>query len=289
MHIKWNSNWLSIMNSSNFLNNLESPKKSGKQGMLTSLNNGMDSVQISQAAINALKSMQKSGESESTESDVVKGFSKILEDKLDGLVTAGMLTAEQETAIQNVLIPQEKGIPAHYRRHEALDKILDGLISYGAITEEQKSAIADALKPPRSGDSDPEANGLEQKLKEKLDSLVTAGTITSDQETAVIDALKPPQDDDSDPEAKGLAQQLKAKLDSLVTAGTLTSEQEKAVQDALISHKKGHPRHHHRSGIENILNSLVDKGTITDEQKDAIEEALNPTAASDNSAEETEA
>ncbi|WP_243173251.1 hypothetical protein [Clostridium beijerinckii] len=72
---------------------------------------------------------------------------------LDNLVTAGTLTSDKETAIENALKPQEK-----------------------QLGEKDKSKGIEKYK---------------EMINTKLDGLVTAGTITTDQETTIIEALTP--------------------------------------------------------------------------------------------------
>jgi competence protein ComGC len=162
----------------------------------------------------------------SAASDTAKGpgFSDTVKTAVDSLVTAGTITADQETAVLTALqppAPTDGTAPADTGKHDRMTAPLDALVTAGTITSDQETAIADALKAAGPHDSD--------SCKTALDALVTAGTITADQETAVLTALQPKAD------GTAKTNPMTAALDALVTAGTITADQETAILTAVHS------------------------------------------------------
>ena len=143
--------------------------------------------------------------------------------KLDGLVTAGTITADQETAIKAAITPQGnfKGGAKGGEHKDMFKTKLATLVTAGTITSDDQTAIETALSSAKGN------------FKTVLDSLVTAGTITSDKATAIETAIAP-KDGFKGGEHKDM---FKTKLAELVTAGTITSDQQTAIEAALTPSK----------------------------------------------------
>jgi len=146
----------------------------------------------------------------------VPGSNKGVITKLDALVTAGTITATEETAIEAALTTTDKigtGVKVGIKAQ------LDALVTTGIITSTQEAAIETVLTPVKidTGTS-------------KLDALVTAGTITATEEGAIKVAIAT-----ADKVDLGIKTGIKAQLDALVTIGIITSTQETSIEAALIS------------------------------------------------------
>jgi polyhydroxyalkanoate synthesis regulator phasin len=112
---------------------------------------------------------------------------------LDALVTAGTITADQETAIADAL----RNAAPHDA--DSCKTALDALVTAGTINADQETAVLTALQPqaPAGGtapdgtapDGTRPENGRQDHMTSALDALVTAGTITADQETAILTAI----------------------------------------------------------------------------------------------------
>ncbi len=177
------------------------------------------------------------------------GFAQLIKTKLDSLVSAGTISADQETAVQTALTPSSDGTtpPAGsgaFAGHDSTSRIkvkLDALVTAGTISADQETALVTALTPSSDGNVPSAGVGHDftSQIKVKLDALVTAGTISADQETAVETALAPSSDGTNLSAGTGagagndFTQQIKVKLDALVTAGTISADQETAIQAAL--------------------------------------------------------
>ena len=115
------------------------------------------------------------------------GTNNNIKTQLDTLVTAGAITSDQETSIEEAL--------ASAKDPSTIKTQLDALVTAGTITSDEETAIEEALTPSDKGGSNNRGNGDKQDntdfIKYALDALVTAGTITSDQETAILEVLKP--------------------------------------------------------------------------------------------------
>jgi len=179
------------------------------------------------------------------------GFAQLIKTKLDSLVSAGTISADQETAVQTALTSPSGGTTppsgsGAFAGHDFTSQIkvkLDALVTAGTISTDQETALVTALTPS-SDETAPSAGAghdFTSQIKVKLDALVTAGTISADQETAVENALAPSSDGTNlsagtDTGAgNDFTQQIKVKLDALVTAGTISADQETAIQAALNS------------------------------------------------------
>jgi competence protein ComGC len=173
------------------------------------------------------------------------GFDKMKGNLFTSLVTAGTITAEQKTAIENAIKEAREA-------KKDVKEALDALVKAGTITQAQEDAVIKAMPMGRGGH-----NGFHGN---KLDELVTAKTITAEQKTAVENAVK------TACEAK---KDVKEALDALVKAGTITQAQEDAVIKAMPMGRGGHNGFH-----GNKLNELVTAKTITAEQKTAVENAI---------------
>jgi competence protein ComGC len=168
------------------------------------------------------------------------GFVQVIKQQLDNLVTAGTITQDQETAIENVLTPSSEGTSTS-QKHDFAQGIktkLDSLVSAGTITQDQETAVITELQSRTGGNS-----------KSKLDGLVSAGTITQDQETAIENALTPSSDGTSASQKHDFAQGITTKLDSLVSAGTITQDQENALLEALKTTANGMETSHATKGL----------------------------------------
>jgi competence protein ComGC len=82
--------------------------------------------------------------------------------QLDTLVTAGTITADQETAVLNLFTRQDNGKAGNHK--DGMKTQLDALVTAGTITADQETAIQTALQSSK-GD-----------FKTELASLVTAGS-----------------------------------------------------------------------------------------------------------------
>ncbi|MDD3270292.1 MAG: hypothetical protein PHX14_13320 [Syntrophomonadaceae bacterium] len=317
MNVSFNPSILST-----YFSNLRSNSLTNSTESTTSTSswfNGTDTVEISQAAINALLASEEDSSSANGNA-ATYDLSEVLQSKLDELVEDGTITEEQEVAIQSAVeetlensaavFSQTMGTPPPPKAggfDNMLSSVLDDLASTGTITEEQESAILTAieesfqstLKPPR-----PEEGGFEGMLSSKLDELVSAGTITEEQETVILSALEeisqataPPSPPRS--EEGGIEDVINAKLDELVSAGTITEDQKDAVSSALkpsgpppggpppggpppaaVSEESEESSYDTWEKIlEETLEELTATGTITTEQQSSIFEALKASLA----------
>ena len=111
---------------------------------------------------------------------------------LDSLVTAGTITSDQETAIQNAISTEMKTGIAKGEFKQGMAKgfktALDGLVTGGTITSDQETAIEAAVtKYRKTGMAKGEfKQGPANKFKTALDTLVKNGTITQDQEDTIF-------------------------------------------------------------------------------------------------------
>ena len=147
------------------------------------------------------------------------GGHKDLKTVLGNLLTAGTITSDKETAIENALAPQ--GGAKDGKHKDMFTAKLAELVTAGTITSDEQTAITTALTSAK-GD-----------FKTALADLVTAGTITSTQETAIETAITP-QGVFKDGDHKDM---FTNKLAELVTSGTITSDEQTAIETALASSK----------------------------------------------------
>lgn len=262
MNVSFNPNILSTyfsnLRSNSLTNNTESTTST------SSWFNGTDTVEISQAAINALLASEEDTSSTNGKATTYD-LSEVLQSKLDELVEDGTITEEQEVAIQSAVeetldisaasFSQTQALPPPPKAggfENMLSSVLDDLASTGTITEEQGSAILSAieesfqstLQPPRS-----EEGGFEEMLSSKLDELVSAGTITEEQKDAVSSALKPSGPPPGGPPPGG-------------PPPAVSEESEESIYDTW------------EEILEETLEELTSTGTITTEQQSSIFEAL---------------
>lgn len=154
---------------------------------------------------------------------VRKGHKGFHCNKLDELVTAKTITAEQKTAVENA-------IKAAREAKKDVKEALDALVKAGTITQAQEDAIIKSM---------PMGRGSKGLHGSKMDELVTSGTITQGQKDAIVNAVKTAWEAKKD---------VKEALDALVKAGTITQAQEDAVINAMLSGKGKHMRMHKDNG-----------------------------------------
>jgi polyhydroxyalkanoate synthesis regulator phasin len=229
---------------------------------------------------------------------------------LDNLVTAGIITSDQEAAINEVLIPQGMNKDSNSNqsgnsedRQNILKTRIDALAAAGTITADEQTAIETALANSNgdfkaildnliaSGlltsdrslvigealishginkDGDSNQAKNPETLKTRIDTLAAAGTITAGEQTAIETALANSNED------------FKTLLDNLVTSGSLTSDRALVIGETLISQDMNKDRNSNQfensedrqNMLKTRIDTLVTAGTITADQETAVLEAL---------------
>ncbi len=114
-----------------------------------------------------------------------------LSDVLDGLVTAGTITAAQQTAIEDAVTAAREaaradraaGATGHDGPHgPVLSDVLADLVTKGTISAAQQTAIEDAVEAARLA-----------PITAFLDTQVTAGTIDTSEKAAILAAIETAQ------------------------------------------------------------------------------------------------
>jgi polyhydroxyalkanoate synthesis regulator phasin len=196
----------------------------------------------------------------------MKNPSDMMKSELDKLVTAGTITADQETAILNN-VKQEQTV-----RQAEMDKIknmteserttyfeskkttektdfLSNLVTAGTLTQTQADAIKSAVPQGPGGKGDRKDGGQSpEKMKTQLDTLVTAGTITQDEETKIINYFTEKQT------------ARKAEMDK--------------VKDMTEADRKAYFESKKTTEKTDMFSELVTTGIITQDKADAIKAAM---------------
>jgi Protein of unknown function (DUF2680). len=174
-----------------------------------------------------------------------------MEETLNGLVSDGTITEDQEDAIQSAFESAFQStaytrfkIQSSSEETEKVDP-LNNLVTAGTITQDQADKIKDALDQEMKTHGQKQQQGVEEKnnpMSDILDSLVTNGTITEDQETAIKSAFEdsmksgkmqppppPPQSQQSGDSS------ITDILDSLVSDDTDTEDQQSSISSIFQS------------------------------------------------------
>ncbi|NMM63347.1 hypothetical protein HBE96_11795 [Clostridium sp. P21] len=217
--------------------------------------------------------------------------------QLDKLVTAGTITADEETKIldfqkqksaeRKAEMEKVKGMTADQRKayFEANPKqktdLFAELVSANIITQAQADAIKAALPQKEAKHNE---NKSKQGFKAQLDKLVTAGTITADEETKIIDFEKQKATErkaemekvkgmTADQRKAYFAANPKQKTDlfaELVSANIITQTQADAIKAALPQKEAKHNENESKQGLKAQLDKLVTAGTITADEETKI-------------------
>ena len=152
---------------------------------------------------------------------------------LDGLVTDGTITKDQENIIDSTL---QAAMQSQFATRSqscttstSETDPLDSLVSSGAITQDQADTVKSTLQAGRASQSRPAPPN-------PLDSLVSDGTITQDQEDAIKEALKAAMESQSSTTTKT------DPLASLVANGIITQDQENTIQTTFETARQAYQR-----------------------------------------------
>ncbi|EET87943.1 hypothetical protein CcarbDRAFT_1585 [Clostridium carboxidivorans P7] len=183
-----------------------------------------------------------------------------LKAELDKLVTAGTITADEETKIldfqkqkaaeKKAEMDKVKGMTADQKKAyfaanpKQKTDLFTELVNANIITQAKADAIKAALPQKQAKHNE---NKSQQGIKTQLDKLVTAGTITADEETKILDF------------AKQKATERKAEMDKVKG---MTADQRKAYFAANPKQKT------------DLFAELVSANIITQAKADAIKAAL---------------
>lgn len=219
--------------------------------------------------------------------------------KLDNLVTAGIITQNQETIILNLYYNNK------ITTGETFKAQLGALVAAGTITTSQEYSILNVFTgwgsnwkipapvkptiPVSNVDTSTPTDYSFSDFKTNLDNLVAAGTITQDQETTILNLYYNGQ--------ITKISNFKTQLDILVTVGTITQNQEYSTLNAFTGWGSNWkipapvkptvpvPSVDNSTTISNTsfslediktkLDNLVTSGTITQDQETTILNLFN--------------
>jgi hypothetical protein len=189
-----------------------------------------------------------------------KDSSASLKTQLDKLVTAGTITADEETKIIDFQTQKATAAKAEMAKIKAMTadqrtayfaanpkqktNLFTELVAANIITQTQADAIKAAL-PQKEAKND--KNKSQQGIKAQLDKLVTAGTITADEETKIVDFQ---------------TQKATAAKAEMAKVKAMTADQRKAYFAANPKQKT------------DLFTELVSANIITQTQADAIKASL---------------
>lgn len=234
----------------------------------------------------------------------MKNPADMMKSELDKLVTAGTITADQETTILNNAKQEQTARQAemdktknmtdaerkaYFESKKTTEKtdFLSTLVTAGTLTQTQADAISAVVHQGPGGQRQPGENS--DQAKTELDKLVTAGTLTADQETAILNSIKQEQTgrqaemekvkNMTEAERKTYFEIKKTtekadSLSTLVTAGTLTQTQADAVKNVIHQGPGGmgdrRDGGQSSEGMKTQLDTLVSAGTITQTEETNI-------------------
>jgi polyhydroxyalkanoate synthesis regulator phasin len=192
-----------------------------------------------------------------------------IKSQLDKLVTAGTITADEETAIINGIKQEqtdrqtemdkvknmsEADRKAYFESKKTTEKtdFLSSLITAGTLTQTQADAVKNVI---HQGHGRKDFGLSSEKMKTQLDKLVTAGTITQVEETNILNYLTEKQTErkaemdkvknmsEADRKAYFESKKTTEKTDlfsQLVTAGIITQDKADAIKVAMPTPKAHH-------------------------------------------------
>lgn len=199
-----------------------------------------------------------------------KASAENMKTELDKLVTAGTITADQETKVLDYFKQKDTERQAemdkiknmteaerktYFENNKPAEKtnFLSELVTSGTLTQEQADAIA---KVTHRGPGGGKGHGMgTEGFKNQLDKLVTAGTITQDEENKILDFMNQKQTEKkaemdkvknmTEAERKTYFENnKKEKTDltaELVTAGIISQEKADAIKAAMPAAKDHGP------------------------------------------------
>ncbi len=252
---------------------------------------------VSYVSAKDAKGTTKTGTFQGVKANKTKGSNTSLKTQLDKLVTAGTITADEETKIIDFQKQKATAAKAEMAKVKAMTEaerkayfaanpkqktdLFAELVSANIITQTQADAIKAALPQKEAKHN---KNGAQQGLKAQLDKLVTAGTITADEETKIVDFQKQKATEMKAEMAKVkamteaerkayFAANPKQKTDffaELVTANIITQTQADAIKAALPQKEAKHNENGAQQGLKTQLDKLVTAGTITADEETKI-------------------
>jgi hypothetical protein len=216
-----------------------------------------------------------------------KDSSASLKTQLDKLVTAGTITADEETKIIDFQTQKATAAKAEMAKIKAMTA--DQRTAYFAANPKQKTnlfteLVAANIITQTQADAIKAALPQKEGIKTQLDKLVTAGTITADEETKIIDFQKQKATAakaemakvkamTADQRKAYFAANPKQKTDffaELVTANIITQTQADAIKAALPQKEAKNDKNKSQQGIKAQLDKLVTAGTITADEETKI-------------------
>jgi hypothetical protein len=196
----------------------------------------------------------------------MKNPSDMMKSELDKLVTAGTITADQETTILNNFKQEQTDRQAemdkvknmteaerntYFESKKTTEKtdFLSSLVTAGTLTQTQADAIKSVVHQGPGGKGDRKDDGQSpKKMKTQLDTLVTAGTITQAEETNILNYFTEKQTE------------RKAEMDKV-------KDMTEADRNAYFESKKTAEK-------TDMFSELVTSGIITQDKADAIKAAM---------------
>jgi hypothetical protein len=218
----------------------------------------VDASIITQAKADAIKAALPSPKHNEKKAD----GTNFMKAELDKLVTAGTITADEETKITDFMTQKaterkaemdkvkamtDTERKAYFEQNKGTAKpdLFKQLVDASIITQAKADAIKAALPTPKHDAKKADGTNF---MKTELDKLVTAGTITADEETKITDFMTQK------------ATERKAEMDKV-----------KAMTD---TERKAYFEQNKGTAKPDLFKQLVDASIITQAKADAIKAAL---------------